>query len=135
MSAIEAIGPNGIGRLPRRSRAVGADGFSVDASPNPEPGAARTVQAGPATPVGMLALQEIAADPVQDRSARRHGRALLAALARLQRHLLGGSDQAAALRDLTDLARTVPAATDPALAATLQAITLRARVELARRGH
>ena len=135
MSAIEGIGLAGAGRLPSRTRASGADRFSVDtvAGPALQP---RAAEAAPASaPAGMLSLQEIGTESPRDRAARRHGRALLAALARLQRHLLGAPDDGTTLLELADLAATVPAATDPAIAATLKAVVLRARVELARRGH
>ncbi len=59
---------------------------------------------------------------------------MLAALAELQRALLGGGDDGAALQRLADLAATVP--TVPPirrLAAMVSAIVLRVRVELARR--
>lgn len=132
MSTIEGIGPTGIARLPPRNRVAGANRFSVEASP--DPGAAQAVEAAPAMAIGMLALQEIGAESVQDRAARRHGRAMLAVLAILQQRVLGGAAGAGAERELADLAAGVPVASDPALAAALQAITLRARVELARRG-
>ncbi len=83
---------------------------------------------------GMLALQEQEADAVRDRQARNHGQSLLQALAALQHILLFGRDAGAALERLASLAEAPPAAADPALAAIVQAIALRARVELARRG-
>jgi len=82
----------------------------------------------------MLALQETAAGSVRDREARRRGHGLLAALAALQRDLLGGGEAPAALQRLADLAAAVPDAEDRRLGAVLAAIVLRTRVELARRG-
>jgi len=58
---------------------------------------------------------------------------MLAELAALQRALLAGGDDAAALERLAQLAKEVPSATDPGLAALVQAIVVRVRVELARR--
>ena len=58
---------------------------------------------------------------------------MLAALAELQRALLGGGDDGRALQRLAELAAAVPRATDPRLAALVSAIILRVRVELARR--
>ena len=81
----------------------------------------------------MLALQEVGGETVEDREARRHGHDMLAALAELQRALLGGGDDGVALQRLADLAASVPHATDPRLAAMVSAIVLRVRVELARR--
>jgi hypothetical protein len=82
----------------------------------------------------MLALQEMGAGSVRDREARRRGQGLLAALAALQRGLLAGGDDPAALQRLADLAEAAPDTEDPRLGAVLSAIVLRARVELARRG-
>jgi hypothetical protein len=89
----------------------------------------------------LLALQETAAstgDPAtRDREARRHGRDLLEELAALQRALLSGAAGDAgdpALGRLGALLQSMPAATDPGLAAVLRAVSLRARLELARRG-
>jgi hypothetical protein len=88
---------------------------------------------------GLLALQESLGQPTmdafeQDRPARQHGRRLLTALGGLQRLVLSGDDPASALSALRALADAAPEAADPALAATLGAIRLRVRVELARRG-
>ena len=86
----------------------------------------------------MLLLQEVADGPVHDRQARdrrarRHGRALLEGLGELQRALLGDGEDSAALDRLAALVEHCPEAADPALRATLAAVALRARVELARR--
>ena len=81
----------------------------------------------------MLALQEADVESVEDREARRHSHDMLAGLAELQRALLGGSGDDAALQRLGDLAASVRHATDPRLAAMVSAIVLRVRVELARR--
>jgi hypothetical protein len=103
----------------------------------PEPagtGQASAAAVSHATPLGsMLTLQELGGETLADRDARRHGHDMLAALAELQRALLAGSDDMAALRHLADLAEAVPQATDRRLAAMISAIVLRARVELARR--
>jgi hypothetical protein len=80
----------------------------------------------------MLALQEVDPAPERDRRARRHGEALLDALAQLQRALLRGEADPAVLQRLADLAgRTHPAAS-AGLRAAVAAIQLRAAVELAR---
>ena len=78
---------------------------------------------------------------VRDREARRHGQALLSALAELQLALIGGGGGSGTPRDglkslserLSVLASTLPAAADPGLQAVVRAIGLRARIELARR--
>ncbi len=121
---------------PRQMR--GPSGFRV-----PQ---ARTAAAGPAHGVeevglaGMLALQELPDPALADREARRRGHDILAALAELQRALLGpgGADSArpggADAAGLAALAAAVPQADDPALRAVVAAITLRARIEAARHG-
>ncbi len=76
-------------------------------------------------------MQEACLTAVGDRAARRRGRDMLAALAELQRALLGG-DAGPALARLAVLATEVPRAFDPGLDAVVSAIALRARVELAR---
>ena len=101
-------------------------------------GADRTNGPAPSAPAlpldGILALQEQVADATRDRRARQHGQTLLEALAALQHAVLYGAGEAESLRHLAALVADTPAAFDPALAAILQGIALRARVELARRG-
>ncbi len=81
---------------------------------------------------GMLALQEMQGDSVGDRLARRRGHSILKMLTRLQMAQLGGAADEDTLQTLAELAEGIPPADDPQLAAVLQAVTLRARVELAR---
>jgi len=69
---------------------------------------------------------------VRDREARRRGQDMLAELLRLQRALLAGAPDEAALRRLATLATDVPAAADPLLRQAIAEVVLRARVELAR---
>ena len=83
---------------------------------------------------GMLALQAVDEDQERNRSARKRGLALIAALTDLQRAMLAAEDPALALRSLSALASDGPLAADPGLAAVLRAVVLRARVEMARRG-
>jgi hypothetical protein len=78
------------------------------------------------------AAQAIMQEPAaQDRQARRHGSDMLDALARLQAGLLGGPS-GPDRQQLEDLAKHRPSAADPVLEAALQAIALRAAVELAK---
>jgi hypothetical protein len=98
------------------------------------PGQAAAAAAPSATSLSsMLSLQEAGGETVEDRDARRHGYDMLAALAELQRALLGGGGDGVALQRLGDLAASVRHATDPRLAAMVSAIVLRVRVEQARR--
>ena len=116
---------------PRVARSAGA-GFHV---PSPAEGAAAPAPPSSATPLdAVLALQEQEAEARRNRQARRHGQALIEALAALQHGLLDGSDSPALLDRLVVLAQTCPDAADPALNAILGAVALRAQVELARRG-
>jgi class II flagellar assembly regulator FliX len=80
----------------------------------------------------MLALQAVDEAAERDRSARKRGNALIAALTDLQRTMLMEADPAAALRALTALTAHHPIADDPGLAGILRAIVLRSRVEIAR---
>ena len=85
----------------------------------------------------MLAAEALDRGPARDRAARRHGQAVLAGLTALQRALLedGDQDGTASLHRLAALIADMPQADDPQLAALLDTIALRARVELARLGH
>ena len=105
---------------------TGIEGIGWPATP-------RAVGAAPVPFASMLALQEAGGETVEDRAARRHGRDMLAALTDLQRALLRGDGDAAALQRLGELATAVPRATDRRIAATVSAIMVRVRVELARR--
>ncbi len=83
---------------------------------------------------GMLALQELETEPVEDRTARRRGQDMLAVLAALQRALLAGVADSGALERLAELTRGLPEPRDPRLRAVLDALMVRVHVELARRG-
>ncbi len=133
MSGIDGIGPREVGWTARRGGTRSGGGFSVSTPADAAP-ARPTESASAVTAAGMLALQEDEGGAVQDRAARRHGRAMLTALAELQRTLLANDDDVATLAKLAELVTHMPRATDPALAAAVDAVTLRARIELARRG-
>jgi len=80
-------------------------------------------------------LQEGPGASLRDRAARDHARQMLAALRDLQRAQLGAQADAglAALDNLARLAGTIPIADDPQLGAIVNAVAVRAAVELARR--
>ncbi len=135
MAMIEGLGV--IAKPSRKSvRAAPAGaGFRVPDEPQAA-GVSTTYAAAELSLGGLLALQEGEPGPghataVQDRAARRHGRDLLAALAALQRGLLGGALGTGDVRRLADLAEDIPPAADPRLRHVMQAIALRAKVELA----
>jgi hypothetical protein len=134
------LGTAGTGRLraggatasPGTQSAAG--GFRVAA----ETGAGTAESAVPladATPVSlgvMLAAEALDRDAGHDRAARRHGLVVLAGLTALQRALLEGGDAAVSLDRLGALLADMPRAVDPRLAALLDSVVLRVRVELAR---
>jgi len=118
---------------PVRRRPAPNTGFShlVDGD---DPAAAHTQAAespAPASVVLPLAAESQPDPEIRDRQARHHGNALLRALAGLQASILGHAN-ADARQHLARLASTCPQAADPDLDATLQAIQLRAAVELAK---
>lgn len=117
-----------------RTASGAAAGFSMTAAIQPFAGPlAGPIGEATATSLsGLLALQEADAPVLRDRRAQRRGQDLLAALAALQRALLAGGDPADVLGRLASLAADLPSASDPRLATVLRAISLRARVELAR---
>ncbi len=96
--------------------------------------AAPLADAAPVSLGVMLAAEALDREAARDREARRQGQVVLAGLTALQRALLVGSDQAASLDRLASLVADMPVAVEPRLAALLDTIVLRARVELARLG-
>jgi hypothetical protein len=137
MAIIDGLGPASPIGGPAARQGRSGTGFSV-------PSASRRASTAPAGDVpavllgGLLALLVEDSDAATDREARRHGHDLLAEMAALQRALLADNAEAGVpadqLRRLAGLAATVPAAADPRLREVLEAITLRARVEVARFG-
>jgi len=83
---------------------------------------------------GMLAMQEAEADAVSDREARRDGEEMLRELAGMQRDLLGDGVSSVGLSRVADLAARARPAADKGLRGILDAIALRARIELVRYG-
>jgi Class II flagellar assembly regulator len=114
-------------------RGGGRAGFSVGAARGQA--AARTAAAGAVAPLalGMLALQERSTDAERDAAARRRADSLLEELQALQAELLTGRAEPGRLARLAALEGGEEGA-DPALREVVQAVVLRARVEMARRG-
>jgi len=138
MTTIGAVGgrPGIRPGAPTGSRA--ASGFLV-----PESGVTDSQAAQPASGAGavghvsldaMLAAEALDQDARRNATARRQGHAVLRGLGALQQTLLDGGDPRAALVELARLVSDLPPASDPRLAAVLDSIALRARVELARHG-
>ena len=128
MTPIYGLGATAAARAPTRARSSALFHLPDAATP------AEAEAAGTASAVGLpslLTLQETYAEPVADREARRHGKAMLDALTRLQRALLGGEGPDA-LQSLANLVRATPEPADPRLAAVQRAVLVRAAVELQR---
>ena len=101
-----------------------------------EAGSAAAEATAPPADVAPVSLSVmLAAEALDQDAARRKGQVVLAGLTALQRALLDGGDQAASLDRLASLVADMPQAAEPRLAALLDTIVLRARVELARLGH
>ncbi|BDG73033.1 flagellar assembly protein FliX [Roseomonas fluvialis] len=126
-------GPGGSTTI-RAGRAVrgAAGGFRIDAGATEAEGAQAAERPAAASAIGLLALQETAPAAERDARARRRADAMLDELSALQRDLLRGRADPARLRRLADLTQGETAA-DPALAEAVAAISLRVRIELARR--
>jgi hypothetical protein len=130
----------GVGRVSGGGAASGAvrgggrgGGFSVGLAAG---GAMRgAAAAGAMAPLGlgMLSLQESGGGAERDAAARRRAESLLEELDGLQAELLDGRRDTGRLARLAALEEG-EAGADPGLREAVQAIVLRARIELARRG-
>jgi hypothetical protein len=103
------------------------------------PEAAETAQAGiaplfaAASLEGLLTLQEADGLRGPDQQEIDHGKALLSSLGKLQHRLLAGGTPLHVLRELAATLDDVPTlGADTPLSATVAAISLRVRIELAR---
>ena len=137
MAAIvgSGVGMGAAGAVRGPVRVRGGSGFRVPEGADmraegAESGGEAGAVAGVAMP-SLLAMQEAESGAVQDREARRHGEAVLESLTELQRALLTGASGGELAR-LAGLARAMPAATDPRLAAVQRALLVRVAVEQAR---
>jgi len=131
--AIESVGWRVTSPVAGRPANRSGSCFSVPADGTAGTATATTGATEPGSLGAVLTLQEMGADTIEDREARKQAQDMLALLAALQRNLLSGVDNIAALQQLADLAAAAPIAADRRLAATISAILLRVRVELARR--
>lgn len=126
-------GTTGVGGVGPAARPVarGRPGFTLGGAA-PAESAAGTGGVG-AVGLGLLAVQQGHSNEERDAAARRRADALLEELAALQRELLGGGADPARLQRLAQLTAG-EAGADPALREVVEAVSLRAQVELARRG-
>jgi hypothetical protein len=127
MEAIAALRAAASARAIRGARGAG---FRLQAADSAAPEAA---SAAPLGGVTLLGVQEAGAAAERDSRGRKRASQMLDELARLQADLLAGRADAVALERLARLAEG-EAPADPALAEILAAVSLRARIELARRG-
>jgi hypothetical protein len=127
------VGGIGGAATPARQAARSGGGFALPDAPS---GRAAAAVAAP-SPASLLALQEgPGADQGAEDRARRRGRAALDLLREVQIDLLRGGATPARLARLAALAQAAEAdaaPADPGLRALLAEVTLRVRVELARR--
>ncbi|MDO9711148.1 flagellar assembly protein FliX [Paracraurococcus lichenis] len=121
-------GPGRIGRRTGR----GAAGFAPGEGTEAAAGAAPAAAAGPVG-LGLLAVQEAGERAARDRAARARADSILQELRGLQRDLLSGGGDRGRLERLAALEEGEEGA-DPNLREAVQAVVLRARVELCRRG-
>ena len=119
---------------PRPNARATAPEFRLPTGAAASHAAGQTAAATPASLGSLLGLQEFAAGE-QERQALRHGHALLAKLSRLQQAILSGQGDSAALAELAGLAATPLETPDPRLRALIGSVLLRAKIELAKRGH
>jgi hypothetical protein len=134
------VGMQGVGRVTgggavARGSGGGRAGFAVRPEA-PPPGMQGMAATGAVSPLalGMLGLQEGGERERRDTAARRRAESMLDALRALQAEMLGGgAPDPARLARLAAL-ESGEEGMDPALREAVQAVALRARVELARRG-
>jgi hypothetical protein len=135
MVKITGYGP--IATPSRPGRAAGTQGrFRVPSEAGAAGAASETREAGSAEGVSiaasLIALQETILAGERDREARQRADQMLDELASLQRAMLGGGISAARLAALAALADQPGVAADARLADLVAAVSLRAKVELAR---
>lgn len=126
---IDAVGP-AVPPARAGSTQRAATGFRL---PTRTAATTRTADAA-AAGTSLLALQEDPPDRRRDQPARQGTEELLAALSALHRALLAGTPAGTVLDRAELLLSAMPPAHDPALAAIQRQVTLRVRIEQARRG-
>jgi Class II flagellar assembly regulator len=133
VDGVKLDGIGGAASVPRDGFKAPEGNFSVGEGATPLANKARLSTTAGIDLDSMLALQAVDEASEHDRTARKRGTAMIAALTKLQRITLADQDPSQALSALNDLTADSPAADDPGLQAILRAIKLRARVEIALR--
>lgn len=108
--------------------------FHLDDGAVPTPTAPATAPAAPTGIAALLALQAVEDPLLARRKAVRRGSSLLDVLAEAQADLLDGEVGEGRLNRMMALVSQAREAVDPELAALIDDIELRVRVELAKRG-
>ena len=133
---VESVRPSRVGRLlpiVRDGARASGEAFAVETGAGSVQPNARLTGVPALGLESMLLLQAVDEAGQRDRSARKRGGAMIAALTDLQRALLAQEDPALALRSLSALSAEGPEAADPGLAAILRSVVLRSRIEVVRR--
>jgi hypothetical protein len=133
VDGVRLDGIRGAASVPSNGAKTPGGKFSVDDGATPLTHNARLSTMAGIDLESMLALQTVDEAAERDRSARKRGTAMIAALTKLQHTMLAEEDPSSALVALQDLTIDGAVADDPELDAILRAVDLRSRVEIARR--
>ena len=118
-----------------RSRAGGSARGSFALPPEQTDASRAADEIAPAEVSGLFLLQEDQLPEQRNRAARRRCDQLLRALGELQLGLLAAGVDPELVPRLASLAAELPQAADPTLAALARMVSLRAKIEVARRGN
>jgi hypothetical protein len=133
VDGVRLDGIRGAASVPSNGAKTPEGKFTVDDSATPLIHNARLSTTAGINLESMLALQAVDEAAERDRSARKRGTAMIAALTKLQHTMLAEEDPTSALGALKDLTTDGSAADDPGLDEILRAVDLRSRIEIARR--
>jgi hypothetical protein len=135
MRDVGRVAAGGVARSGRAGQGQGGGqgGFAVGRSGSEAPAEVASAAVAGAVGLGLLALQEGGDRAARDQAARRRAESILKELQGLQRDLLHDGPDMKRLERLAAY-ETGEAGADPLLRDAVEAIVLRARVELARRG-
>jgi hypothetical protein len=117
------------GLVSRPAQTRNKSSFSLPSTPS---AAAETAPLSQMSTDPLLFLQEVEPPEERDARSKRHGGEVLDLLSGLQRAMLEGQTNERDMKALAKLANSAPMAANPALQAAIEAISLRAHVELAR---
>src|ERR1700733_10256214 len=130
VDGVRLDGIRGTASISSNATKTPAGKFSVDDSATPLAHNARLSTMAGIDLESILTLQAVDEAAERDRSARKRGTAMIAALTKLQQTMLADEDPSSALVALKDLTTEGAAADDPVLEEILRAVDLRSRVEI-----